>query len=522
MANLTIYQLKNKSPWYEVIPEALQKLTLTCTQPRNSINFFDKENVHKFSDNIDNLNYSNGFSIHKESLKGLENQVYLTILPKIIYLNDEFKQIFPDSIDSTKILEPIGNRIKNIHKLAKELSKLNIGFHSDPVNIQFETQNVQKSTKYIIGPNRIEEDIGGSLPMHTFRKGYINIPESLKIYIPKTQDKTPYFDSFCNSLSDELIKRKQKDKIVFLDEHELEEKLSRLERNAEKHIHGHLFLLFLKGHKGDAVEERVGNIMARLDKLKFPYSLDSMDNDQSQATINVREQLGFLTNLSGGISYELNLPFPDQNPDYMFIGIDLGHHREQSYSTVVFSLVDHTGNLKGFFSKKQIRNETVDRDILKDGLNWCQKKGSQRKFIIFRDGRLFMHETIEQYKNIFGNNFTLVEIAKRDSPLLIDGNNPAKDGTIVQPVNSSHYFLLTTHNSSNSKHITAPLKIHIQHDGLNLKSDTIIKLIQGLCYAPTRGFKSTRLPSPIYWADGIAAIGKTNHQFSGMHHVENG
>jgi hypothetical protein len=45
------------------------------------------------------------------------------------------------------------------------------------------------------------------------------------------------------------------------------------------------------------------------------------------------------------------------------------------------------------------------------------------------------------------------------------------------------------------------------------------RVLTGLSYAPTLGLAANRPPAPIYSSDGIAAVGPTNHQFSGLHFV---
>jgi hypothetical protein len=62
------------------------------------------------------------------------------------------------------------------------------------------------------------------------------------------------------------------------------------------------------------------------------------------------------------------------------------------------------------------------------------------------------------------------------------------------------------------------LKLHMapDWDGLRLGMDSVSEILTGLSYAPGLGLATHALPGPIYWADGIAAMGETNHQFSGQ------
>jgi hypothetical protein len=128
------------------------------------------------------------------------------------------------------------------------------------------------------------------------------------------------------------------------------------------------------------------------------------------------------------------------------------------------------------------------------------------------------NETLDAFRPYWGETFTAVEVIKAPVPLMLEGGACAAPGTMCVPSGSDYFFLLTFRTQV-SRQIAQPLKVRVSHDGLALGRGHIARLLTGLCYAPTLGLNPTRSPAPIYWADGIAAIGPTNHQFSGLHFV---
>ena len=255
----------------------------------------------------------------------------------------------------------------------------------------------------------------------------------------------------------------------------------------------------------------------------MPYRLFSYDNPALKWS--ALDQVGSLLMAAGGMPFQLELPWPDPEHTPYILGVDLGHPIARRDSWVVMSLMDGRGNLIESWRHRQKLDETIEPRVLESGLRWAREKArthGRRKadFMVIRDGRLHKGERIDTYRRILGKDFTFLELIKYDNPeICIPGPSPSAvpagfechvDG------DETPYIVPVAPRLAND--LARPFKLHMPPywDGLNLGMETVSAIITGLCYTPGLGLATHALPGPIYWADGIAAIGETNHQFAGQ------
>lgn len=228
-----------------------------------------------------------------------------------------------------------------------------------------------------------------------------------------------------------------------------------------------------------------------------------------------------LTRQSGRLQFALYAIKPP-----FLLGVDVGHPLDRRESWVAMSLLDHRGVHLESWRCRQQRDETIRPDVLRKGLTWAreamQRHGAAAPHgvLVLRDGRLHKGETLRQYRAGLNVPLTLVEIDKRRNPEMFVAESrprPAPAGTEVM-VGAGRVRFIAPIPQRKSSDLARVLKLCMAEDadGLGLGFDTVTEIIMGLSYSPSLGLSPHGLPGPIYWADGIAAIGETNHQFSGQ------
>jgi len=174
---------------------------------------------------------------------------------------------------------------------------------------------------------------------------------------------------------------------------------------------------------------------------------------------------------------------------------------------------------EGFQPVDVVRLQPLEHNALDASLRqaaaYLDTVAPARRLVIMRDGRMFRHERLDEYRRHVGDAFSFLEVIKHPVPMMLVGARASAPGTVMKPSGGNCYFLMTA-DSPVSSHINHPLKVRVVHDGLGLGDPKLLDCVLGLCYAPSLGVRPTRSPSPIYWADGVSKISETNHQFSGL------
>lgn len=199
---------------------------------------------------------------------------------------------------------------------------------------------------------------------------------------------------------------------------------------------------------------------------------------------------------------------------------------------MVMTLSDAQGILIESWRHRQELNETIGPAVLRNGLNWALAKArlnggvEKPEFMVLRDGRLHEGEQVQAYRRILGRRITFVELAKYENPeMFVPGETPrpVPAGTECLPEGAVTPMIVPV-GPRLAGDLARTLKLHMapDWDGLGFGMDKVSEIVSGLSYAPGLGLAAHALPGPIYWADGIAAIGDTNHQFAGQRICETG
>ena len=291
-------------------------------------------------------------------------------------------------------------------------------------------------------------------------------------------------------------------------------------------------LLAVTGKKGLPLAADARKLIELMTIAKIPFRMFSLDNPA--LNWSALDQVGTLVSGAGGIPFKVDLPWLDSNQKPFLVGVDLGHPMSQRVSRVVISLMDHQGILLGAWRCVQERNETIGENVLRQGLKWvlntAKGHGNGRdapSFLVLRDGRLHKGEKVAFYRQELGTNMTLVEFSKYDNPeMYVADSIPAsvEAGTECLLEGSATPFIAPiSPRLANDLAKTFKIKMDAAWDGLVLGMARVCEIIIGLSYTPGLGLAQHALPGPVYWADGIAAIGGMNNQFAGQRiHGERG
>ena len=308
----------------------------------------------------------------------------------------------------------------------------------------------------------------------------------------------------------------------------LEQTLSKgaesLEKSGRESI---AYLVPVTGRIGDPLPAESERLMNMLENHGVPYRLFSRDNTAMQWA--AFDQAGSLLDCGGGVPFQLMVPNIESLQPLYFLGVDLGHPMDVRKSWVVVSLVDSTGCHVRSWRCRQARDETVRVAVLTRALRWVReqlaKLGHPRaQLIVLRDGRLHRGEEVRFYREHLPGQLSFVEVAKYGNPVMFcdDATQgiapPGSVGCSQDPV----VAFITPVKANTKDQLPRTMKIHMRTDwdGLSLGMKNVCEILAGLSYSPGLGLRPHFLPGPLYWADGIAAIGPTNHQFSGQRYDE--
>lgn len=291
--------------------------------------------------------------------------------------------------------------------------------------------------------------------------------------------------------------------------------------NASENTH-RIGFFALDGKKGDRPTQNAIEWMRHMEQSSVPYVLFSAARDVKPVYTRHGNALHML-NKMGGIHY---FTFPKSIPDYekhWFIGLDLGFGAQYKGKCVVVTLTDNTGALRCYWRAIKNSDETLTEDILNEAITWILKQAEEldpdRNIVVIRDGRCPHNELIGTYKKLLPEGRSIfIEYTKKGNPILVDDNQQPKPGTMAVPSGSAEAFLFTARSPQKAM-LTNTTRFRCRINDMDYTLEQIGAMLISLCFAPKLSMQPSSLPSPIYWADGIASISNTNLQFAGWGHL---
>lgn len=309
----------------------------------------------------------------------------------------------------------------------------------------------------------------------------------------------------------------------------VEQLSSRADQSPSKALLQKVFLVPIAGFPGDALPEKQNEVLQLLERSGYCYRVFSYDNRDPKWSS--RSQVPSLIQAAGGIAYQLSLPMPEQAAGTYFVGVDVGHaHRAcaRRISRVVVSVLDpHANFVVAVYADTEL-DESIPGCLLDLLLTEAIAKAqalireSIKRVVVLRDGRIPAYrkgadrESPEVYRRVLGESISLVEVRKRDNPIMFTrgSNRLSPAGTACSPAGSQVRFVVA-HDSVSG--VPNAFKLHMPSgcDGLGIGLERMSAIVAGLCYSPSLGLKA-HLPGPIYWADGVASTTEHSYKFKGQ------
>jgi hypothetical protein len=422
---------------------------------------------------------------------------------------------------SSLVLHPLARRIEKVHKLHSHLVEAGCGVHPDPIDLQEAHSDLLDNAYLVAGTQNIDHHISEPLGRILQRDGLQRIPANFEVVLTAPSGDDARVALYARHLASAFVRVHARCEVTVASWDEFTRMIESPTKDTTPHAASRVLLVGVHGKKGEPLIPAEVSALKHLDENGTPYRMFSLEN---RAMIWAAfDQVSILAEAAGGRAYSVQLPFDHAHSPLVFVGLDLGHPLGSRVTWAVATIVDNSGHLVGYWRKHQERDETLREKTLTAALNWVylvlrKMYRGQCRVMVLRDGRLFENENPNLYTQFFGEHHALVEVIKHPVPLMLVGKACAAAGTMCVPKGSGFSFVLTS-RSKNHSEINLPLKIRVVHDGLGMGQYRVGQIIAGLSFAPTLGLSPTRLPAPIYWANGFASISETNHQFSGTHWV---
>lgn len=294
-------------------------------------------------------------------------------------------------------------------------------------------------------------------------------------------------------------------------------RLNELEASAANPLPGSLLLLLLPNRSAPPAAPTL-DFLCELERHRVPFRRAYADDPLD---FSIPDQLPSLLMAAGGRPHAIKVNHRFQN--CLTIGLDLSHPTTSAVSRVAATIVDHTGTLVWATRMDVPRNETIDAPTarrLGDGVHsWLRIHGLiGSPLIMLRDGRIPERELISHWLDCFGGNIVVIEVRKRGNPILLETETLALRTPYAVQVQSSNTVLATASAPIDPAAVPEPLKLTWtdQSNRINITATEIANHVMAHCHAPGLGLHSHRLPSAIYWADGIAGADETDLRFRGI------
>lgn len=277
-------------------------------------------------------------------------------------------------------------------------------------------------------------------------------------------------------------------------------------------------LLALDGKAGERPSKEALSWIHTLKEQSIDYVIFNAMSDVSLTNRNHGTATHLLSKLGGYHYHTVPESVPDL-PEHWCIGLDLGYGALSRAQAAIITLTDGKGRLKGYWRAIKDVGETLSPDILKEGMTWIVSLAEEidpgKKFLAFRDGGRPRDEPLRLYEELLPHGrSTLIEYAKRGNPMMLnDGKQPAP-GTFCTTPESPDTFLFAVQSPLNGS-LTKTVKFFTDHNELEYSKQQIGEILIALCFAPKLSFQPSRLPAPIYWADGLASVSGSNLKFGG-------
>jgi hypothetical protein len=280
---------------------------------------------------------------------------------------------------------------------------------------------------------------------------------------------------------------------------------------------GHLLLIALSGRRGEEPPSQAMSVMRAANLTGVPFQLCST------TVVPTYSRHGLATAIlakCGGSLYEAKAEGVEEFGNARFVGLDLGRGGQYRGKVVAMAMTRSDGSLQAHWRASKGEDETLNTAVLRQGLEWIRGQAGPDAghFFVVRDGIVPHNEPLAVYKEVFGDDLTLIESAKSGTGLVHCGSGAPEPGTMVKP-KDGEFTILYPCSSPQSGVLTQPIKFRVRHDVRDYSASDIASVITALCHSATLSFQPSRLPAPVYWADGMTHLSNADLQFGGWEHL---
>jgi len=376
--------------------------------------------------------------------------------------------------------------------------------------------NLRPQIAISFGPESKQYPVGEK-PLPLLRKhGPLTAPTRHRIFLSSECWCRSDLENYSKYLANQLTKVHWNPEVRILDFEKLSCRLDEI--SAKEAPHDAVFGVGIEGGPGDPIATGTLALLDRLDDLRLPYRVFSDQSkviDQTSNSWAVNDQAPHYLTLAGATTWEVQMP--DCLKGVIFIGLDLGHPKRLEESVPVISLVSEGGRLLGWWRGVQPRDETLRTETLRIGFFWLAEQIRKLPIVpagivLLRDGRIFEREELKLFLEGLNLPSVLLEMPKSPAPYLLDGTRTAPMGTVyIQSENSEVFMQPPSFHS-----ISSVSRFRVVKRNIKASNEDLAVALLNLCHAPILGIRPSRLPSPIYWSDGLARNGGMSPKFRGL------
>lgn len=457
---------------------------------------------------------ANGYEIGRLGRSKFGNRYY--ILPRTESIDSGREEL---SSEEHRLLSEVGMKMSNftislrlsgIEELLDELART-FGSEFRRLDDSAEFTILDKGSFIHLGSDEEVVDKPRQLWMPLRKSGLIRKPEKTFLHVYSEQFKTKHLEQISSRLRISLGELSPETQVKVIPFAEAETIL-------ESSKYPYVAYIGVFGSKGDPIPDKTKQHLKALDSARIPYRVFGPKTFNERYALN--DQVPHLIELLGGKTFSTH-PL-EGFEDCVYLGFDLGHPKNIAHSVPVMTIVDASGSLLGYWRGTQPKDETLRSESMRDALQWLMEfKNNNLKansWLVMRDGRSFKNDGINLILNELGSKLTYVEVIKNPVPLLHHNNIAAQPGTL-SVVDGGQEAFLQTEAPLIRYQIGKPIRIKVKHNPMDRPIESIAEAVYSQCLAPSLGLRNTRIPSPIYWADGLAKESGQSLQFAGLHHV---
>lgn len=350
------------------------------------------------------------------------------------------------------------------------------------------------------------------------RHGFDHVPAGWRIsVIPLDGVTHTQALEFQKRISDAASSRRAMPQVMLSSMATVRSRLSQLDSSETGPLPGSILLLLLPRRSAPPTDE-VLDVLSSLERCRVPFRRAYADDPLE---FSIPDQLPSLLIAAGGRPHAIHVTHRFR--DALTVGIDLSHPTNSSVSRLAVTIVDQAGMLAWVTRMEVPRDETINADIVRRlgelVRTWLHEHGRlDDPLIVLRDGRIPERELVSHWLDCFGRNLAVIEVRKRGNPILFEAEAVEMKKPYAVQIENSNTVLTAATAPIDPAAMTEPLKLTwtAEANPIRLTPAEIANHVLSHCHAPGLGLHAHRLPSAIYWADGIAGSDNFDLRFRGI------